>query len=138
VIAPDIYCTTYDEGNPGLSGLQWWRMDSGFPSNPKVLAILDEKDGHRAGFVWLCSIAWTVQHGTDGLVPVRALPFIHARKVDAERLVRHGLWHEYPDGGWLINGWDEKQTTAEGKSLKSQAARDAAMIRWHGKTGVQM
>jgi hypothetical protein len=108
-------------------------MDSGFPSNPKILALLSERDGHRAGFVWQCGIAWTVQHGTDGVIPPSALPFIHARPVDADRLVRFGLWHEYPEGGWLVNGWDEKQSTTEGKATQSQLAREAANIRWHGR-----
>lgn len=115
-----------------MAGLPWYRMDSGFPSNPKILALLGERDGHRAAFVWQCGIAWTVQHGTDGVIPVSALPFVHARRVDAERLVKAGLWHDYPSGGWLVNGWDEKQMTTDGKSARSQAARDAAYARWHG------
>lgn len=115
-----------------MAGLPWYRMDSGFPSNPKILALLGERDGHRAAFVWQCSIAWTVLHGTDGVVPSSALPFIHARKVDAERLVKHRLWHEYPDGGWLINGLDEKQPTSEASAHRSQLAREAANLRWHG------
>lgn len=116
-----------------MAGLPWYRMDSGFPSNPKILSLLSERDGHRAAFVWQCSIAWTVQHGTDGVIPASALPFMHARKVDAERLVKHRLWHDYPDGGWLINGWDEKQATTEGIEQRSQLAREAANIRWHGR-----
>lgn len=116
-----------------MAGLAWFRMDSGFPSNPKILALLAEREGHRAGFVWQCGLAWTVQHGTDGVIPVSALPFIHARKVDAERLVKHRLWHDYPDGGWLINGFDDRQMTADGKSARSEAARAAANIRWHGR-----
>lgn len=115
-----------------MAGLPWVRLDAAFPSHPKVLKLLEEREGHRAAFVYLCSLAYAGSHGTDGVIPVAALPFVHARKVDAERLVSVRLWHEYPDGGWLINGWDEKQLTSEGKSARSQAAREAALIRWHG------
>jgi hypothetical protein len=116
-----------------MAGLQWFRMDSGFPHHPKILKLLTERDGHRAAFVWQCGIAWTVLHGTDGVIPEMALPFIHARKVDAERLVAVGLWHVYPEGGWLVNGFDERQMTTDGKTSRSQAAREAANIRWHGR-----
>lgn len=116
-----------------MAGLPWARLDGAFPTHPKVLALLQHREGHRAGFVYLCGLAYTVQHGTDGVIAVGALPWIHGRKVDADRLVNAGLWHEYPDGGWLIHGWDERQMTTEGKASQSQAAREAANIRWHGR-----
>lgn len=118
-----------------MPGLPWVRLDAAFPTNPKVLALISERDGHRTGFVYLCALAYSGAHGTDGVIGPSALPFIHGRKVDAERLVRFGLWHEYPDGGWLIHNWDEKQVTNEAARLRSQLAKKAAAARWggHGK-----
>lgn len=116
-----------------MAGLPWVRLDAAFPTNPKVLALVAEKEGHRAGFVYLCGLAYAGAHGTDGVIVTSALPFIHGRKADALHLVRHGLWHDYPDGGWLINGWDEKQVTSAGNAQRVRIAREAANVRWHGR-----
>lgn len=114
-------------------GLPWVRLDTAFPSNPKLLAMLAEKDGHRAGLVYLCSLGYAGGHGTDGFIPREALPFIHARQSDAERLVRHGFWWTQP-GGWLINGWDEKQESNVETQERRKRAQAAAAARW-GKRG---
>ena len=109
--------------------LPWVRLDTSFASNPKLLAMLLEKDGHRAGLVYLCSLGYSGAHGTDGFLPRECLPFIHARTSDAERLVKHGFWRQQP-GGWLIHGWDEFQestTETQGRRARAQAA---AMARW--------
>lgn len=114
-----------------MGGLPWVRLDVAFPTNPKVLRLVELKDGHRTGFVYLCGLAYAGAHGTDGVISCSALPFIHGRRVDADRLVAVGLWHDYPDGGWLINGWDEKQVTDEAKRLRVSIAKKAAAARWH-------
>ena len=88
-------------------GLQWVRLDAQFPSNPKVLELAARKKW-RAAFVYVTSLAYCGQHGTDGYIPANALPFIHATRSDAAELVDVALWHEAP-GGWEINGWLEFQ-----------------------------
>src|SRR5215475_7151013 len=116
-------------GRGVLVPLPWVRLDTSFASNPKLLAMVQEKDGHRAGLVYLCSLGYSGAHGTDGFLPRECLPFIHARAIDAARLVRHGFWREQP-GGWLIHGWDEFQessTETQGRRARAQAA---AMARW--------
>lgn len=114
-----------------MAGLPWVRLDAAFPTNPKVITLLGMKDGHRSAFVYVCGLAYAGQHGTDGVIAPTALPFIHGRRSDALKLVEVRLWHDYPDGGWLINGWDEKQVTDEAKRLRSQIAKKAAAARWH-------
>jgi hypothetical protein len=109
--------------------LPWVRLDTSFPSNPKLLTMLAEKEGHRAGFVLICSWAWSGEHGTDGYIPKAAMPFIHARAADAARLVKHGFWHEDVDG-WLIHEWDERQVSSVENQKRRQKARDAAAVRW--------
>ena len=109
--------------------LPWVRLDTSFASNPKLLAMLLEKDGHRAGLVYLCSLGYSGAHGTDGFLTRECLPFIHGRQADAERLVRHGFWRVQP-GGWLIHGWDEfQESNAETQSRRARA-QAAAMARW--------
>lgn len=112
-----------------MAGLPWVRLDTAFPTNPKVLRLLQLREGHRAGFVYLCGLAYAGAHGTDGVLETSALPFIHGRRLDADRLVSVELWHVYPDGGWLINGWDEKQVTDEAGRVRSDIARKAAEAR---------
>ena len=109
--------------------LPWVRLDTSFASNPKLLAMLREKDGHRAGFVYLCGLGYSGAHGTDGFIPCEALPFIHGRQSDAGQLMRHGFWREQP-GGWLIHGWEEFQESNAETQARRARAQAAAMARW--------
>jgi hypothetical protein len=105
------------------------RLDTTFPSNPKLLAMIGEKDGHRAALVYLCSLAYSGAHGTDGFISQEALPFIHGRASDADRLVRHVFWRGQP-GGWLINGWTEFQESSTETQARRARAQAAAQARW--------
>lgn len=111
-------------------GLPWVRLDTQFPSNPKVLE-LTAAGRWRAAFVYVTGLAYAGQHGTDGYLPETCLPFIHATKRDAADLVKAGLWHT-DMGGWSINGWSEFQISDEAAKKRSDDARKAAMKRWHG------
>ena len=88
-------------------GLPWVRLDTQFPSNPKILYLMEDKK-YRAAFAWMASLAYSGAHGTDGFIPYSALPCLHASKVDAKALVEVGLWLECI-GGWEINSWSEMQ-----------------------------
>lgn len=111
-------------------GLPWVRLDSNFASNPKVLALLSERDGHRAAFVYLCGLAYCGSHGTDGYVPRAALSLLFGRPKDAQLLTKYRLWHDQADG-WQIHGWAEFQPSSEENRLRSESARRAACSRWH-------
>jgi hypothetical protein len=39
------------------------------PRNQKILTLLAMKDGHRAAFVYVCSLSYAGEQGTDGLIP---------------------------------------------------------------------
>jgi len=111
-------------------GLQWVRLDTTFPRNHKMLALLGGKDGHRVGFVYMCGLAYAGEAATDGFIPREALPLIHGRPADALRLVEIRLWHADP-GGWLIHDWSEFQPSTDETKERSNRARAAAMARWH-------
>jgi hypothetical protein len=111
--------------------LPWVRLDTTFPSNPKLLAMLAEKDGHRAGLVYLCSLAYSGAHGTDGFIPREALTHIHCRLSDATRLVKHGLWEDQA-GGWLIHDWMQFQESSLETQQRRQRAQNGAAARWDG------
>ena len=111
--------------------LPWVRLDTGFPLNPKLLAMLRRKDGHRAAFVYLCSLSISGGQGTDGFITSESLPWVHGRNADAELLAEFGFWIPQP-GGWLINGWDEFQQSNEETQLRRKRAQAAAEARWNG------
>jgi hypothetical protein len=107
------------------------RLDTGFPFNPKLLAMLRRKDGHRAALVYVCGLSISGGQGSDGFVTEESLPFIHGRNADATLLVEFGFWIPRP-GGWLINGWEEFQQSSEETQLRRKKAQAAAEARWNG------
>jgi hypothetical protein len=109
--------------------MQWVRLDTAFPRNHKVLALVAEKDGPKALLAYICGLSYAGEQGTDGFIPRTALPFLHARMVDARKLVEVGLWID-DVGGWLINGWAEFQPTTDESTARSDKARLAARVRW--------
>jgi hypothetical protein len=112
-------------------GLPWVRLDTTFPRNPKLLALLAEKDGYRAALAYICMLAYSGEQGTDGWIPREALPFVHARNADVTRLVTAKML--YPQaGGWLIHGWNEFQESSDETKQRRIRAQSAAAARWNG------
>jgi len=114
-----------------MSGLSWIRLDTAWPRNPKVLALLQDKEGYRAAVVYICSLLYCGEQGTDGYIPQIGLGLIHARKSDAARLVLVGLWHE-AENGYQVNDWDDYQQTSAVTRARSEHARTLANKRWQG------
>ena len=114
--------------------LPWVRLDTTFPTNPKVLSLVSDRKW-RALSVYVCSLSYSGAHGTDGFIPTTALPFVHATPRDAADLVQVGLWHK-DKIGWVINDWgDYQQTQAEATdalNAKRVGAKKGNCIRWHG------
>jgi hypothetical protein len=111
--------------------LPWVRLDTAFPMNPKLLTMLQEKDGHRAAFVYVCALSYSGGQGTDGFISSAALPFVHGRVKDATLLVRCGFWIPQP-GGWLINGWADFQQSNEETQKRRMRGQALAEARWAG------
>lgn len=99
--------------------LPWVRLDSNIASHDKILELIDERDGYRAAFVYLCSLGWAGGQGTDGAIPKRALKMIHGTERHAQMLVNHRLWEYAEDGkSYVIRNWAQRQeleAIAEGK-----------------------
>ena len=112
-----------------MSTLAWVRLDTAMPRNQKVLALTALKEGHRAAFVWLCSLSYAGEQGTDGFIPHPALPMIHGRPVDANRLVDVGLWVPMP-GGWNIHDWADYQQSNAETEKRTARAKAMAEARW--------
>ncbi|WP_238780374.1 hypothetical protein [Prescottella equi] len=109
-------------------GLPWIRLDTTIADHPKMLDLAEDK-AFQAMTAHMLAMAYAGKHGTDGFIPKGALPFIHGRKTDADRLVRVGLWVETP-GGWQIHGWDEYQVSDDEAKARREKAQKAAAVRW--------
>lgn len=110
-------------------GLQWVRLDTSMPDNPKLLGLLTKKDGHRAAFVWICCLAYSGKHETAGFIPREAMARVNGRVADMALLVASELLIESA-GGWDIKGWDEFQLSSESATDRRERARKAAAARW--------
>lgn len=121
--------------------LPWVRLDSHIASHDKVLALLSDTHPKRwqAAFSYVCAIGWSGDQGTDGRIPIAALPFIHGTKQTARLLVIDRgfgqLWREHI-GGWEIVNFAERQELSAITAGKREAARVASekanCVRWHG------
>ena len=112
-----------------MSNLPWVRFDTSLPDNPKILELVEMRDGRASAFVYCCSLAYAGKHGTDGFIPKWALSRINGRPADATRLIEVRLWHEV-DGGWEINGWAERQESNDETQARKERAQKAAAARW--------
>lgn len=108
--------------------LPWVRLDTAFPTNPKVLALAEDKKW-QAIACYVASLAYSGAQGTDGFLPKSCLPFIHGTPRIGSDLVSAGLWRGCP-GGWDINGWMEFQPTSDEHEDRKKRAKAAAEIRW--------
>ncbi len=108
--------------------LPWVRLDTGFPHNPKVLVLAEDRKWHAIA-VYICGLAYSGAHGTDGFLPQSCLPYIHGTRKNASELVDVGLWMPCA-GGWEINGWREYQSSSEETEQRRKRAKAAAEVRW--------
>lgn len=116
--------------------LPWARLDTNIASHDKILTLLGARNGRAIAFSYICGIAYSVGNGTDGFIPFAALPFIHATRTDAEKLVEAGLFDPHPRG-WVVRNFAERQQTSAATSQlmddKRRASAKGNCIRHHGK-----
>lgn len=111
--------------------LPWVRLDTQWPQNPKFLMLAEDRKW-RAICVYMAALAYSGAHGTDGFIPYYAITVVHGTKREATELVAVSLWQPC-DGGWQINDWADYQFSTEENQKRSEKARNAALVRWHGK-----
>lgn len=117
-----------------MAGLQWIRLDTTFPDNPKIMDLVDSNQ-HRvvvAHVSMMCHIGKTL---TDGFFPEGALRRYAITKKDAGIAIESGLWIPKPGGGFAINDWAESNPVDDAALARSERARKAAEKRWRGKNG---
>ena len=108
--------------------LPWVRLETAFPTNPKTLALVEDR-AWQAIAAYICGLSYCGQQGTAGFIPKSALPYLHARPADARKLVEVGMWIACP-GGWEVNGWLDFQPTSDEIQRRKERAKKAAAARW--------
>jgi hypothetical protein len=117
--------------------LPWVRLDANIASHDKMLHLLADPSPKRyqAAASYMFGLAWSGGTGTDGHIPVTALPFIHGTQVTARLLVKYHLWVE-ATAGWQIRNFDQRQELTIVSESKRAAQRAGALKancrRFHG------
>lgn len=106
--------------------MAWVKVDIAAPRDPRLLAV-----GHRAAWVFVCSLCYCGEHLTDGFVPTAALPLCNGTKADARRLEEQELWQPV-DGGWKIRGYLDRQRSRE-QVERDRAEAAERQARWKEK-----
>lgn len=95
--------------------MTWFRVDDGFWSHPKTIAL-------PAGAValWVRAGSYCGKHLTDGYVPETMLPMLQGTLDDVDQLVEAGLWRPV-EGGWAFHDWTTYQDTREAVERRREA-----------------
>lgn len=104
-------------------------MDTGYFQNPKIAELLDEYP--RAVLLHLQCIAYSAQHLTDGVVPLRmVLRLAGAEMFDADLLIGQGLLEPLDDGKASVHDYLEHQRSSQEVKEASKQGQRAARSRW--------
>jgi hypothetical protein len=117
----------------------WARLDTKIAEAPKILELLEDRGGLEAAAVYVFSIGWCKERGTDGTLPKGVLRLIHGTRKHADLLVKHELWETRRDGGWRIPArsyaaWQDTADDVEAaRAAKAAAGARAACRKWHAQ-----
>ena len=90
----------------------WFKVDDGFPSHPKVLALLAMGQvGRESLGLWCLAGAWCGSQLSDGRVPVSLVKAYGFAQRHTAALVNVGLWDEIQGvrETYTFHGWSEYQ-----------------------------
>jgi hypothetical protein len=91
------------------------------------------KAGPAACWLWVCGLAYCQKHGTDGIIPAEALPWLGVTGPHklAALLVLAGLWHA-DERSWRVHDYlswndssDERRDKIEAKKERQRKWREA-------------
>lgn len=119
--------------------LPWVRLDSNIASHDKVTDLLSDPSPKRwqAAFSYACALGWAGGHGTDGRIPMSALPFIHGTTATARLLVKHRLWEEGTACWHIVNYAERQQLAAVSEAKKKAQSLGGRKARCQQNHGVE-
>lgn len=107
----------------------YFKLDVGYLSNPKIAALLDEQP--RAVLLHLQCIAYSAQHLTDGLVPMRlAMRLACSEQCDLDACINAGLLRRVNDTHLEVHDYLLHQRSASSVKGLSDQRKLAAQARW--------
>lgn len=113
-----------------MSGaLQWIRLDTTFPDNPKIMDLVDNNN-HRVVVAHVSMMCHIGKTGSDGFFTESAAKRYGISRKDAVLAVESGLWIPAPGKGYEINDWAEHNPVDDAARARSEKARRAAEKRW--------
>jgi hypothetical protein len=101
----------------------WFRVDDGFYSHPKTLAVSLAATG-----LWVRAGSWVGRQLNDGIVPESALRAISPESPQrtkrlADELVAAGLWLEIP-GGYCFHDWRQSNPLRDEVEANRERVRE--------------
>lgn len=112
----------------------WFKIDDGFESHPKTLALYDGPCPADALALWALAGSWCGLKLTNGAVP-RGFVARSPHRAGAAELVRVGLWIETDDGfqfhDWLKMNPSRDQVLAEREKNRERQAKWYASQQKH-------
>lgn len=107
----------------------YFKLDVGYLTNPKVAAVASESTS--AVLLHLQCIAYSAQHLTDGMVPMRlAMRLACAEQCDVDLLVEYGLLRRVNSHTIEVHDYLEHQRSAAEANKAADQAKRAAGARW--------
>lgn len=107
--------------------MTWFRVDDGFESHPKVLA-LDPKRADAALALWVKAGSWAGRQLTDGFVPASYVLRLR-KQAAADELVRVKLWDKADDGFQFHNWKKHNPSRAEVQVRREKEAEKKRKMR---------
>jgi hypothetical protein len=117
-----------------MSGLQWIRLDTAFPDNPKIMDLVDNNQ-HRVVVAHLSMMCHVGKTGSDGYFAEGALRRYAITRKDSVLAVESGLWIPATGGGFEVNDWAGHNPIDGAAMARSDKARRAAQKRWGNRNG---
>ena len=87
--------------------MTWFKVDDGFWSHPKTLAL-----SPNAIALWVRAGSYCGKHLTDGYVAAAILPMLQGDTDAADELIKAGLWKPVKKG-YAFHDWEQYQDTRE-------------------------
>lgn len=110
----------------------YFKVDIGYLSNPKVAELMDENP--RAVLLHLQCIAYSAQHLTDGVVPMRlAMRLACGTQSDLDACVNAGLLRRVNGTHLEVHDYLLHQRSAASVKGQSEKAKHAAQARWEAE-----
>ena len=98
--------------------MTWFKVDDGFWSHPKTLAL-----SPNAIALWVRAGSYCGKHLTDGYVAAAILPMLQGDRDAADELIHAGLWKSVKDG-YAFHDWQEYQDTREAVEKRRQSWKE--------------